>query len=343
MTPLLKNCTLFLLLLIASITIYGQDINFSQFYEVPLLRNPALAGLYKGDFRATSAFRNQWSSVTTPYVTEALGLEVKLLAPGKNNYVALGLQMTNDLAGDSKMGKTQILPCLTFHKSLNGEEDTYLSIGIIGGLVQQRFDATKLQFDEQFLNGSFNSNNPTRENFTNTNTSYFDIGTGILFSNKSSDDIKYYLGASFFHFNKPKVAFDQSKDIRLNKKIMVNVGVSLPSGEYNKVTLYGDYFSQGGNSQIQGGVLYSMDILRQTDDEAITTDVGTLLRWNDAIIPTVKLNYYNIGMGFTYDINISSLKPASLLRGGFEATLTYSNFLNFKNSSSEKTRCPIAF
>ncbi|RYE18143.1 MAG: type IX secretion system membrane protein PorP/SprF, partial [Sphingobacteriales bacterium] len=48
---------------------FGQDINFSQFYEIPLLRNPALAGLYSGDFRATAAFRSQWGSVSTPFQT----------------------------------------------------------------------------------------------------------------------------------------------------------------------------------------------------------------------------------------------------------------------------------
>ena len=32
-----------------------QDINFSQFYELPLLRNPALAGILNGNVRFTAA------------------------------------------------------------------------------------------------------------------------------------------------------------------------------------------------------------------------------------------------------------------------------------------------
>ncbi len=39
-----------------------QDINFSQFYELPLLRNPALAGIFNGNVRFTAAYRNQWES-----------------------------------------------------------------------------------------------------------------------------------------------------------------------------------------------------------------------------------------------------------------------------------------
>ena len=36
-----------------------QDINYSQFYELPLLRNPALAGIFNGNVRFTAGYRNQ--------------------------------------------------------------------------------------------------------------------------------------------------------------------------------------------------------------------------------------------------------------------------------------------
>ena len=55
-----------------------QDINFSQFYELPLLRNPALAGIFSGNIRFTSAYRNQWESITTPYRSMAFGTEIKV-------------------------------------------------------------------------------------------------------------------------------------------------------------------------------------------------------------------------------------------------------------------------
>jgi hypothetical protein len=48
---------------------YAQDISFSQFYDQPLLRNPALAGIFTGDVRFTASYRNQWQSVTIPYRT----------------------------------------------------------------------------------------------------------------------------------------------------------------------------------------------------------------------------------------------------------------------------------
>jgi type IX secretion system PorP/SprF family membrane protein len=332
------------LLSFCSAKVMCQDINFSQFYELPLLRNPALAGLYKGDVRATAAFRSQWQSVTTPYVTQALGLEFKFAArQNSNNYVALGLQMTNDQAGDSKLGKTQLLPVVTFHKALSEDKDSYISLGFIGGMVQQRFDVSKLSFNDQFVNGSYSEANPTKQVFNNTNVTYFDGSVGLVFSSTIGESVKYYIGGSWFHFNAPRVAFDVTKDVKLNSKYMVNAGLSTPTGEYDKITLYVDYFKQGGNNQTQGGLIYTHDLLRQDEDESISISAGSFIRWNDAVIPVVKLDYYKLGIGVTYDVNISKLALASKARGGFEITLSYRNFLNMRNSSLEKTRCPVQF
>lgn len=326
------------------VDVKAQDINFSQFYELPLLRNPALAGIYRGDVRATSAFRSQWGSVTTPYQTVALGAETKFgVSPNSNDYLSLGLQLTNDVAGDSKLGKTQILPMLTFHKSVNGDKDSYLSLGFLGGAVQQRFDPTKLKFDDQFVGGAYSATNPTRQTFMNTNVTYWDAAVGMTYSSVTAMDTRYYIGAAYFHFTEPKVAFDPANDIRLNKKLVINGGLSVPTGDYDRLTLYGDYFIQGGANQAQGGLLFKHDLIQEDEDESLSFNAGVFYRWNDAIVPVVKLDYYKLAIGLTYDVNVSKLRPASMARGGFELTLSYKSFLNIRNSSSEKVRCPVPF
>jgi hypothetical protein len=138
------------------------------------------------------------------------------------------------------------------------------------------------------------------------------------------------------------VAFSQLNDIRLNKKIMINGGLSAATSDYDKIILYIDVFMQGGNQQAQGGLMYKHDLV-QEEEEAISISAGSFLRWNDAVIPVIKFNHYNLGIGLTYDVNISKLKTASQMRGGFEATISYQNFLNIRNSSSEKMRCPVRF
>ncbi len=322
----------------------AQDINFSQFNELPLLRNPALAGNYRGDMRITTAFRNQWNSVTVPFKTQALGVELKFgVSANSNDYFSLGAQITNDEAGDSKLGRTQFLPMLAYHKSISSESDSYLSLGFLGGFVQQRFDPTKLRFDDQFVNGAYSATNPTRQTFSNANITYLDAAAGIKYSGVMGNDTRFYVGGAYFHFTEPKVAFAQSNDIRLNKKMVVNAGMSLPSSETDRLMVYLDYFVQGGNNQMQGGILYKHDMVQEDDDFTFSLSGGAFVRWNDAVIPVVKMDYYNWAIGMSYDVNISKLRTASGARGGFEITLSYANFLNIRNSSAQKVRCPVSF
>ncbi|MCW3072970.1 MAG: type secretion system rane protein PorP/SprF [Flaviaesturariibacter sp.] len=333
-----------MLMLIVAFGATGQDINFSQFYELPLLRNPALAGKFRGDIRATSAFRSQWNSVTVPYKTQALGVELKSgVSANSDDYISLGMQITNDVAGDSKLGKTQLLPMIAYHKLMNSYRNTYISVGFLGGAVQQRFDPTGLKFDDQFVGGAYSATNPTRQTFTNTNVIYWDAAAGVTYSSETDKGLQYYIGAAYFHVSQPKVAFNPDNDMRLNRKIVFNLGISTPVGEYNTLILYADYFSQGGNSQAQGGVLYKHDMVQADEIENVSLSMGAFYRVNDAIVPVVKLDYYKWGIGLTYDANINKLKQASNGRGGFELTLSYKSFLNIRNTSADKMRCPVAF
>ncbi|GAB4091441.1 PorP/SprF family type IX secretion system membrane protein [Flaviaesturariibacter terrae] len=322
----------------------GQDIHLSQFYEMPLLRNPALAGMYRGDVRIAMAYRSQWNSATTAYKTQALGVESKFGVGGGNDYLSLGLQVTNDVAGDARMGRTGLLPALTYHKLLSEDRDAYLSVGFIGGMVQQRFDPTGLKFDDQYVNGAYSASNPTRQTFTNTAVRYWDAGVGLSYSSNAGSDVKYYLGASFYHFNQPKVAFNPANDIRLNSKMTLNVGLSVPTSEYDNLTIYGDLFQQGGSNLTQAGFLYRHDLSQLGDEgETVSLSVGAFYRLNDAVAPVLKLDFYQWSIGASYDASISKVKEANNGRGGFELTLSYKNFLNIRNSSADKLRCPVSF
>ncbi|HQW91774.1 MAG TPA: PorP/SprF family type IX secretion system membrane protein [Ferruginibacter sp.] len=340
MKKLLKTGLVIFLLLVAHFA-KSQDINFSQFYELPLLRNPALAGIFNGDVRVTAAFRSQWQSVTVPYRTMGLGVEYKKpMNRNTNDFFTFGFQVTNDIAGDSRLRRTQVLPVFNFHKSLDSEKDTYLSAAVMGGPVMQRFDPSQLSFDDQFVNGSYSPANPTKQVFTTTGTTYWDAAVGLNFSSIAGADTRYYVAVGLFHFTKPKVAFQKEYDIVLNPKYVVNAGLSKPISAVNKLTVYADYFMQGGARQVQGGLLLSHDFIEAEENQKIAFSAGLFYRWNDALMPVIKLDYNQFGIGINYDVNISKLKTASQFRGAYEVTLSYKAFRNNYNSSADKVRCP---
>lgn len=321
---------------------FTQDIHFSQFFEQPLLRNPALAGLFTGDVRFTGSFRNQWQSVTDPYRTYSCTGEIKFPAPVfTDDNMTFGFQLANDEAGTSKMSNTQFLPTLNFHKSLN-ENNANLSAAIMLGFIQHKFDPTKLVFNDQFLaqsNGSFTISPSSNQTFTKTNITYHDISAGITYSNVLKDETDYYIGLGLFHITQPNVAFFEGNTVKRNLKWAINVGFATPTSEENEFDFYADYFKQGGHHSFQGGIMYSHNF-SQIDDSYKTIKGGILYRWNDAIIPVIQLVLGNFNISTSYDINVSQLVKASQYRGGIEVTLSFKNFLNFRNSETRAMRCP---
>ncbi len=329
-----------LLLQVTFVTAHAQDFEFSQFYKAPLLRNPALAGVFDGDVRLIGVFRNQWQSVTVPFQTSSASAEIKFPIAQQDDWITVALQITYDVAGDIKLKRTQLLPALNYHKSLGGPYDSYLSLAFMGGPVNNQFDPTKLRMDDQFINGEFDPNSPT-QTFDRSGFSYWDAATGLTYSSGFGEDGKYYIGAALFHFNKPKVAFyTNNSDVFLKRKFAFNAGLSTPTSDNNNLVLFADYFLQGDNKQFLGGALYGIDINENYDDEQkLSLYLGGMYRWNDALIPVINIDIYKLGIGVSYDMNISKLKTASQFRGGFEFTMSYKAKLTNRTAYGDKVKC----
>jgi len=338
---LLISCRLIL-------TAAAQDVGFSQFYDQPLLRNPALAGIFEGDVRVTASYRNQWQSVTIPYRTFALSSEVKF-TPGfmSDDNLTIGLQLMRDVAGTSEFSTTQILPAVNYSFPLSREHNSYLSVAFMGGLMQQRFDPSKLVMNDQFVagsNGAFSILPSSRQVFNNTSVNYFDFSTGISYNGVIKEQTDYFAGIGLFHLKRPQVGFYDGHTITLNRKLALNAGLSTPTGEKDRFIIYADYFKQFGErfapvgiSSMQAGVMLSHDFFG--DEQQIITG-GVLYRMNDAVIPVIQLQLFNFMVGMSYDVNIDKLATASKYRGGLELVLSYRGFLNTRQSDRRQTLCP---
>src|SRR6476620_12011392 len=127
-----------------ALSIHAQDIHFSQFFQAPLLRNPSLAGIYTGDIRIQTVYRDQWNSVTNAYKTASLDGEYKMPVGKLNDFVTVGMQLLYDRAGTIAWTSTYVYPAINYHKSLSAEKNRYLSLGFMGGVVQRRIYRSKV-------------------------------------------------------------------------------------------------------------------------------------------------------------------------------------------------------
>ncbi|WP_301928213.1 PorP/SprF family type IX secretion system membrane protein [Ferruginibacter sp.] len=331
-----------MLVLLPFLQVTGQDIHFSQFFETPLLRNPALGGLFSGDIRLQSVYRTQWQSVTVPYQTVSLNGEYKIAVGKSADFLTAGGQILYDKAGDVAMTATHVLPALNYHKSLSDEKNMYLSLGFMGGIVQRRLDRSKMTTNSQFDGSGYNGNLATGETFNNSSYSYFDGIAGMSFNAQLGDnqDNNMYAGIAYHHFNKAaKISFYDNSNLEMKPKFVYSGGIRLSTAEQSFITIEGDYSKQGPYTELITGLMYTYK-LDDSDMPKYLIHGGAVIRWRDAIIPVGKIEMKPLAISVSYDANISKLAAATTGRGGFELGISYQKFINRDNSSKEAVRCP---
>src|ERR1700761_2297374 len=136
----ITSLALALTALLAGIAVRAQDIHFSQFYEAPLLRNPALAGIFTGDYRIQTIFRDQWNNINNAYRTGSLSGEYKWAVGKGNDFLTTGMEILYDNAGTAALNTTELMPALNYHKSLSNTHPAYLAVGFMGGYVAKQLD-----------------------------------------------------------------------------------------------------------------------------------------------------------------------------------------------------------
>ncbi|MBD0278829.1 MAG: PorP/SprF family type IX secretion system membrane protein [Flavisolibacter sp.] len=328
---LFLGCTFLL-----SIAAQGQDIHFSQFYEAPLLRNPSLAGIFTGDIRVQAVYRDQWNSVTDAYKTSSLNAEYKKPIGKGDDFVTLGMQLLYDRAGTVSWVSMHAMPALNYHKSLSANVNRYLSLGVMGGLVQRRFDRSKMTTNSQY-DGLGDG-----ENFPSTQYTYADGAVGLSFNSQLNEnpDNNFFIGAAFHHFNRPKNSFYRDQSVELDPKWVGSAGVKFSVTPASYITLQADYSRQGQFQEVVAGALYGLKLGDDWDKPLYTIHGGAFLRWNDAFIPALKIDYHPFSVSFSYDVNISKLKSSSYGRGGFELAVSYIGFLDRERSAIHALYCP---
>jgi type IX secretion system PorP/SprF family membrane protein len=321
----------------------GQDIHFSQFFEAPLLRNPSLAGIYTGDVRVQGVYRDQWNSVTNGYRTGSLNAEYKMPIRKNDDFITAGVQVLYDKAGDIGLTTAHLLPAINYHKSLSNEKVMYLSLGFMGGLTRKSVDFSKITTDNMYGGGGFDPSLPAGEYFTSPNFMTWDASVGMSFNTSFGRDQwnSLFIGAAYHHLNRPKNSFYRNPEIELNAKYVFSAGVKLNIDGFSYLTLQADQSIQGAFSETIGGALYSYKLGALVEDNPLyTVHAGAFLRWQDALIPVLKLERRPLSIAISYDVNISPLKTASQGRGGFELSVSYVGFLNRENSAIDKVLCP---
>jgi len=305
--------------------VQAQDIHFTQFEAAPLTVNPSFTGGFSGQFRAAAIYRNQWKSVTIPFVTYAASFDMPLVYDlSHDDYLAAGVQLYNDKAGDGNLTNFSGLLSVAYHKFLG--EKAQIGVGVQGGYTEKSIDISKLYFGDEFLNGTFQPGTSAEYPYLNNRIKYFNVNAGVSFSHSVSNNFGYVLGVGANNLNQPKDALERrsNSDVGLAMRYTGQLGVIAFLSDRFSLRPAALYQMQASASEIVAGNEFNY-IVGNPDIHSFATAIflGGWYRNGDAAMATVGVEWKGFKFGVSYDYNLSTLKDASNGRGGFEISLRY--------------------
>lgn len=316
----------------------AQDPNFSQFFSSPLTLNPALTGKFDGVYRIAGNFRNQWPTIQNAYQTKTASIDFGLM---KNrlpdiDQLGVGILGVTDRAGDGVLVTNYAGLSLAYHKGLDENGYHQIGAGFQTTYVNKRLDITKVYFADQLTPLGFTG--VTSEIFTNkqVNVSYVDINAGVLYNGSTNGYNNFYLGASMYHINRPKETF-KGGNYLLSARTTLQAGGKIPVGPYNYLHFAANHSMQAKAHNTMVGGAFSLNV-NQSEDNPTNIYLGTWVRFGDAAIPYIGLEFGGLQIGASYDVNTSSLKPASNSRGGIELSMIY--IKKPVDPNAKKLNCP---
>lgn len=342
LSMVLKSFTFYLLpfsFVLLPFTLFSQDIHFSQMDNSPLNLNPAETGEFKADHRVVANYRNQWASVTVPYKTFSASYENLQKSPYKiPGNIGLGLLFNSDVAGDGNFGTVQVKLSLAYHYLYLLDSTLDVSMGINIGYNQHSLDFHQLYFDNQYNGNQFDPSMQTNENFSNEQFSFVDFSLGFKASYLIDRKVPIHFGLVFNHLNRPSQSFYSDEVNQLDGKFNTYLVSEVPLSKYWTLIPSVFYYHQGSYNELFIGFLLEKEL---NHISFRTINFGLTNRTKDAVIFRVGMEYESFDIGFSYDLNYSSLRVASRGIGAFEISIIYLMHNPTRYQRTYNRQCPV--
>lgn len=350
-----KIAIVIFVLLSVSDGLFGQDFYFSQYNASPLTLNPALSGLYEGNYRVNGIYRDQWrGSQLNPYTTFAASVDMRFdLSKQYGKYkdgFSGGMTFFRDIAGVYDLGTTGMQLTGAFHKALSNKRAQYLSAGISTSINQRSLDLGTINFQDSY-NGLNAFDRQTLEELPSNSFSYMDLNVGINYAYAPTKEVGYSFGVAVAHFNRPEQSFYRN-DISYGESPTVIPEARLPM----KFTLHGSIVIPFERNEFQPKLMYAQQgdlMLAQLGanfrfvmdaDNRNALHLGAWVRGNNRLAESFSMADIGVLFGYqldtfivglSYDYNVLKFAPQKT-PGTFELSVTY--FGTYENNSG---LCPM--
>ena len=299
----------------------AQDLHFSQYFNAPLLTNPANTGFEPdADYRVGINYRNQWAGIlNNPYKTMSAWGDAQFFNNRfENGWMGAGLVLLKDVAGSGNLSSTKVYGSVAYHQLLGYK--SLLSGGFGIGAVNKRIDVTKLTFKSQWNGKFFDVTIPSNEAFNSTSVWYFDLNAGLNYAIFPTDNSYINAGFSVDHINMPSESFFSKTDADTRVPMRFNTFIN-GSFKLNDRWIINPnaYFSVISKStEIVGGMNAHYNL---SGDGNLQLIGGLYYRAKDAIIPMIGVVVNSISATVSYDATNSTLGTYSQTLGAYELSI----------------------
>lgn len=303
-----------------------QDKHFSMFQQTRSQINPASAGFFEGDYQLFTNFRNQWMSASdNPFRTISATFDTRLsTSKGK---IGTGINFYNDLSGDALYSVNQITVPINY--AINLSQFSEISFGISPSFYQRSLKNSNTTWDNQWTGAAFNPSMSNHENIPagNVSVGIFDIGAGLHYQRELSKLSWFSVGIAAEHLTKQKISYFSDEN-GLYRKLSVMAHGNF-SRKHSNFTLRPNamMFIQGPTKMFILGSGYDFLLkgksLHTSYHKRTSIEFGSYFRINDAFIINTIFHMAGLGVGASFDINISSLNNATGGFGAMEFFLSY--------------------
>ena len=319
----LKTACLFLLCTFHfALSTFSQDIHFSQFNFSPLNQNPANTNLFDGDYRFVGNYRNQWPSVPVQYNTFSALAEMNFLTLKNGDRIGAGLVFFFDRAGDSRLTSLNTEISTSYIKTLDRKHHHVISGGIQLGVVNRNINYSKLNFDNQWNGDVFDPNIAVDENFSRTRFNYFDLGLGVAYKWTKTERTNFTIGFGAAHLTQPKQTFFSDNSVKLNPRFTLHTRAQVKVSK--RIDIVPEWMFQMQDSKYE--IDYGTHIkyyVAQKSAHTVALNLGAYGRSAESGWLFAGMDYDNLQVNVSYDINFSKLHVATRYNGGFEVSVIY--------------------
>ena len=328
-----------IVLIAASFISFSQGLHFSQYNNSPMLLNPANTGLLQdNDWRAGLNYHTQWATVPVPYNTFSAFADFGLMRnKWENSWLGAGVAVWRDVAGNGNLALTKVQTNLAIHVLTN--ENSSISAGLGAGYNQRSVDFSKLTYDVQWDEFSFNKSLPNNETNSTQKTTFMDLSAGVNYAYYNNNNFYLKMSVGAKNINQPTESFYGSSN-KLGLRPLFNLDITYKTSNNFMINPSIYYTRQKKASELVGGAMFNINVGENRVAGNNEFLIGAFYRNKDALIFEAGYKFRQHRFTFSYDHTVSDMSEGNKGIGAFELSLILQGNYKAGNEITNTYGCP---